>query len=160
MQFTRSFLLLSIRCSAMPLPPRQNVNVRFLSHACLLPSNLFNKGLRVTDFCNYILLISPLSSCALPMRVFLQYISPLSIRVPFVWGYRVCIFFTPFDSWTLFERVPRMHIMNMPCLCRFDDHEVNPLDSQTNANAHANGCSLAILKFINMFIAFKKYNEQ
>ena len=57
--------------------------------------------------------------------------------------YWVCIFFTPFDSCTLLERVPRMHIMYMPCLCRLGQNDVNPLfDSTFNAHAYSMSCSL------------------
>ena len=93
-------------------------------------------------FGNCILFISPLWICALLIRVFPQYIAPLSIRVPFLWGYRVCIFFTPFNSCTLLEMVPRMHIVYMPCLCQLGQNDMNPFDSTPNAHAYAMSCSL------------------
>ena len=144
MQFTRWSLLLRMRCGAMTLPPRQNVNVRLLIHACL-PSISSLRAYALPIFVTVSSLYHPFRFVPYQWGSFFNTFCPFQFEYPSCEGIEYAYFFTPFDSYTLLERVPRMHIMCMPCLCRFGTREVNPLDSTFNINAHASECSLTIL---------------
>ena len=62
--------------------------------------------------------------------------------MPYQWGsffntFNPFCYFTPFDSCTLLVRITSMHIMCMPCFCRFGSNVVNPLFGSTiNLNAY------------------------